>query len=121
MMAIRIKVNIPVIVANHPIFVERVQPAREIIIMRENIPMIKVTAPISLGRIRSRESTSKGNPPVVSIRILVMEKILMINELEAIMAAFIIRFDHLPAESETRKFAIVAIENPPSRELIRMS
>ena len=103
---------------NLPIFLDLVQPANEIIAIKEAIPKKNEMEPKTRGRNKSLSTTLNGYPTVVFINTLVIAKTVIKKKLAAKVETTIIVFDNLVFTSETNKFAITAIENPPSKELI---
>jgi hypothetical protein len=117
-MSIDINVSTPIIVVNIPIFFDFVQPDKEIIINKEMIPNRNEKKPITLVGVKSSLITSVGYPCVVIIRIFVMAKRVIRKKHAAKIDAPIILLVNLDFVSDTKKFAIIAIENPPSNEVI---
>ncbi|CAL67199.1 membrane protein [Christiangramia forsetii KT0803] len=115
---IKRNVKIPIVVVNRPNFFDLVQPAREIMAISETIPKRNKITPTILGSIKSVCITFIGYPSVVIIRSFVIAKTVIKNEPAAKVAVIIIIFDKRVFVSETKRFAITAIENPPSNELI---
>lgn len=106
-------------VVNRPIGFDRVHPESPIMTIREKIPTKKEILPMTRGSSNSSAVTVRGYPFVVFMSISVMEKITAINALQAIMAARMSRSIIRPLSRETKILATAAIENPPSRELMR--
>ena len=105
-------------VVNIPIFFDFVQPDKEIIVIKDITPKRSVTPPISDGTLKSPSVILRGNPSVVIIRIFVIANTETKKKLAAKTADFIIFLVKRVFVSETKKFAITAMENPPNKELI---
>jgi len=105
-------------VVNRPIFFDLVHPANEIIVIKDIIPKRNVIAPIRDGIIKSPFAILKGNPSVVIINTFVMANTETKKKLAAKTAAFIKFPDNLVLVFDTKKLAIMAMENPPNKELI---
>ena len=106
---------------NIPIFFDFVHPDNEIIIVKEKRPIIKVDIPISLGIKKSLATTSFKIPPgVVAIEICIMANTVTRKQPADRVADIKIIFVSLSFLSETNKLATTAIENPLSKELIRI-
>ena len=108
----------PTIVVRIPIFFDFVQPDKEIIVNREIIPNKNEITPIDLKGVKSPISTFMGYPSVVIIIILVIANRLIRKKQAAKIEVPIIMFVNRFFVSDTKKFAMIAIENPPSNELI---
>ncbi len=106
------------VVVNLPIFLDLVQPAKEIIVIKDIIPKRNVIPPIIDGIIKSPFVILRGNPFVVIIRIFVIANTEVKKKLAAKIVAFIIFLDKRVFVSDTKKFAITVMENPLSNELI---
>jgi len=106
------------LVVNLPIFFDLVQPDKEIMVIKDIIPKINAIPPIIDGVIKSPFFISIGNPFVVIIRIFVIANTEIKKKLAAKTEAFIIDLDKRVFISDTKKFAITAMENPPNKELI---
>ena len=113
-----IKVIIPITVVNIPIFLDLVQPAKEIIVINEIIPDRKVLTPIIRGNFKSLCLTSIGYPLVVIISTPVIAKTVIKKKQAANIEAIIIFLVRRVFVLETNRLATTAIENPASKELI---
>ncbi|MDB9954244.1 hypothetical protein OAD49_01645 [Flavobacteriaceae bacterium] len=112
--------NIPIAVVNLPIFFDLVHPAKEITDVNERIPKRKKNPPVVRGNNKSSLTTLKGNPSVVIRSSLVIAKTVIKKKLAAKVDAIIILLDNRVFISDTKRLAIIAIENPPSKELINI-
>ena len=110
----------PIAVVNLPIFLDLVHPAKEITEVNEMIPKRKKIAPVVRGNNKSSLITLKGYPSVVIRSNLVIAKTVMRKKLAAKVDATIMLLDNLVFISDTKRLAITAIENPPSKELINI-
>ncbi len=118
MINININVVIPMAVVNLPVFFDLVQPAKEIRVINDIIPKKNEITPTSLGSNKSLSITFRGYPVVVFIRSVVIAKTETKKKLAADVDTIMIFFDKRVLTSDTKRFAITAIENPPSNELI---
>lgn len=102
-----------------PIFLDLVQPTKEIIAIKDIVPERNVITPRILSNIKSLLTIFFGNPTVVIIITDVHAKIETRNKLAAKVATTMTYFDNRVFRSEIKRFAITRIENPPSSELIK--
>lgn len=73
-----------------------------------------------LGQCKELSLTTCGYPLVVFSRILVIENIVIKKKHAANVEEPTIYFCNRPLTSETKRLAIIAIENPPNRALIKI-
>ncbi len=106
------------VVVNFPIFLDLVHPAKAIIVIKDIIPKRNVKPPIIDGVTKSPTFILEGNPLVVIIRTFVIANTETKNKLAANTADFIKNLYKGVLVSDTKKFAITVIENPPINELI---
>ena len=116
----RIKINVtePAIEVNIPISFDLVQPDSAMIVISERIPKKRAKPPIIEEAFRFVRDTSRGKPSVVIIITFVIANRETRKKLAARTEAFMIVRDKRVLVSETKRFAITAIEKPPSNELI---
>src|SRR5690606_3820550 len=79
---------------------------------------VKKIIPTLLGNIKSLSIIFRGFPIVVFIRILFIEKTVIKKKQEAKAETIIIFLNNLVLVLDTKRFATIAIENPPSKALI---
>ena len=113
-----INVKIPTTVVNLPILFDLVHPDKAIIVIKEIIPKKRAIPPAIDEKLNSASVTLRGNPSVVIIKIFVIANTDTKKKLAANTAAFMILLDKGVFDSETKKFAITVMENPPNKELI---
>ena len=112
----------PITVENIPAFLDFVQPESEIKVVKANKPSIKHIIPIILGNKKSLEVTFFRYPPgVVIIEILVIAKTLTRKQAADTVAVLNSLLLILSDLSETIRLATIAMENPLSKALIKMS
>lgn len=115
------KVITPTEVVNIPVFLDLVQPDRDIMTANEVIPKTKAIIPIFLENTKSAYSIDFGNSSLVNIEILVIANTVIKKQPEAIVVTLRMLFSSLLLESFTIRLAVIAIENPLSRELMVIS
>ena len=103
-----------------PILFDFVQPAKEIMAISEKTPRKKETDPISRGKERLDACNGNGYPSVVMSNNLVIAKIETKKKLAAKVETIRINFTSLVSTCETKRLAMMAIENPPRSELMVM-
>jgi len=118
---IKIKVRIPRPVVTLPILFDLVQPANEITVIKDKIPKKNDIVPTTLGSTKSLLTTLNGYPSVVINNTFVIAKIVTKRKLAAEVEKIMMLFTNRVSLFETRMFAMVAIENPASSELMVMT
>ncbi|MCP4124868.1 MAG: hypothetical protein GY751_24260 [Bacteroidetes bacterium] len=108
-------------VVNLPNCLDFVQPDKEIIKIKDSIPRKNAIPPTIDGINKLSSVIFNGNPSVVIMSTFVMANTDTRKELAAKTEAFNMVLDSRVFISDTKKFAITAMENPPSNELIIMT
>ena len=116
---IKIKVKTEITVVTIPIFLDLVQPTKEIIDSKDIIPNKRVAAPSVLWYVNSLLSIFSGYPGVVIIITAVHANMEIRNKPAANVEVSRIYFISFVLTSATKRFAITKIEKPPKSETIK--
>lgn len=116
---IKIKVKTEITVVTIPIFLDLVQPTKEIIESKDIIPNRRVAAPSVLWYVNSLLSIFSGYPGVVIIMTAVHANMEIRNKPAANVEVNRIYFISFVLTSATKRFAITKIEKPPKSETIK--